>query len=128
MNASMPKLLAVAGGVLIAASGLVSVWRGLRSGALFYEKDPGGLFGHVGVVAGLVALAIGAALIWLGRQDHRGLRRLIAAGILMIVLGHLGAIAGALLVGTAGVILCYIAGIWLLARGVAHWRKGRPAP
>ncbi len=32
--------------------------------------------------------------------------------------GPLGAIAGALYIGTLGVILCYIAGIWILLAGL----------
>ena len=37
-----------------------------------------------------------------------------------MVLGHLGAIAGALYVGTIGVLLCYVAGIWGM---VTAWKS-----
>ncbi|MCJ7716461.1 MAG: hypothetical protein MUO54_08075 [Anaerolineales bacterium] len=71
--------------------------------------------GHVGIIAGLIAILIGVVIIFflprLYRSDHKRLK--ILGGILTIVLGHLGAIFGALYVGTVGVLLCYIAGIWL---------------
>jgi len=47
------KKLALAGGLLIVASGFVSIWIGARAGFMLYEPDPGGLFGHVGVWAGI---------------------------------------------------------------------------
>jgi len=52
------KKLALAGGLLIVASGLVSIWIGVRAGFLPYEPDPGGLFGHVGIWAGISAVVI----------------------------------------------------------------------
>ena len=39
--------LAFLGGILIIASGLVSIWIGVNAGLMFYEPDPGGVFGHV---------------------------------------------------------------------------------
>ena len=44
----------------------------------------------------------------------------IVFGLLTVILGHLGAIAGALLVGTAGMLLCYISGIWLVVVGIRN--------
>jgi hypothetical protein len=87
-----------------------------------YELDPGGLFGHVGVLAGALAIVIGCALVWIALHEPTGPRGKVMAGLLTVVLGHLGAIAGALLVGTAGVLLCYISGIWLVVSGVRLWR------
>lgn len=109
------------------ASGLVSLAVALTFGAVLYEVDPNGLFGHVGIVAGLVAVAIGAFLFWFGRLERRTQRHLVLAGIVTVVFGHLGAVAGALLVGTAGVLLCYVAGVWFLALAAVAWRRSRPA-
>ncbi|MBI9045178.1 MAG: hypothetical protein JEZ06_11880 [Anaerolineaceae bacterium] len=102
------------GGVLIIASGIVSFVIALTFGGLLYEVDPNGLFGHVGIIAGLAAMVIGAFLFWFGRLEHTTPKRLVLAGFLTIVMGHLGAVAGAMLVGTAGVLCCYVAGIWFL--------------
>jgi len=110
------------GGALIIASGLVSLGIALTFGAVLYEVDPNGLFGHVGIVAGLVAMVIGAFLFWFGRLDHITPGRLVLAGLVSIIFGHLGAIAGALLVGTAGVLCCYVAGIWFFVLAVMTWR------
>ena len=114
MNPKVPRILATIGSLLIFASGVVSLVLGLSTGSLRYEPDPNGVFGHIGILAGLAAMAIGAVIVWLARTQypHKG-RRIIAA-ILTMALGHLGAITGALLVGTAGMALCYIAGVWLI--------------
>jgi lysylphosphatidylglycerol synthetase-like protein (DUF2156 family) len=114
MNQEMPRVLATIGGVLILASGVLSLILGLATGALWYEPDPNGIFGHIGLLAGLSAVAIGAVIVWLTRTQYPHKKRRIIAAILTMVLGHLGAIAGALLVGTAGMVLCYIAGVWLI--------------
>ncbi len=45
--------LALTGGILIIASGLVSIWIGGREEYMLYQPDPGGVFGHVGVLAEL---------------------------------------------------------------------------
>ncbi|MCK5454797.1 MAG: hypothetical protein KAJ16_10565 [Calditrichia bacterium] len=120
MKKHIPKRLATIGGILISISGLLNTILGLQIGAIYYEVYPGGNMGHVGIVAGLAALVLGLAIVFLVvplyRKDQRGL--LILAGILTLILGHLGAIAGALYIGTLGVILCYIAGIWILLAGL----------
>jgi hypothetical protein len=121
------EILALCGGILIAASGVVSVWIGGRAGYMLYEPDPGGVFGHVGVWAGVAAITIGSALIWLALHEPAGPLAKVAVGLMTIVLGHLGAIAGALLIGTAGVVLCYVAGIWLVVRGVRQWQREKRA-
>jgi hypothetical protein len=68
MNAQIPRMAGITGGVLILASGIVSALLGLRMGALFYEPDPSGRFGHVGIVAGLAALLAGIAIVWLAAR------------------------------------------------------------
>jgi hypothetical protein len=110
--------LAFLGGILIVASGPVSIWVGGRAGYMHSQPDPGGVFGHVGVWTGIAAIVIGSALIWIARHEPVGPVAKVAVGLLTVVLGHLGAIAGALLVGTAGMVLSYVAGIWLTVRGV----------
>ena len=45
---------------------------------------------------------------------HQDRRMRILGGLLTVILGHAGAVFGALYVGTVGVILCYVGGIWLL--------------
>lgn len=117
------RKIALAGGILISASGIVSIWLGGRAGYLLYEPDPGGLFGHVGILAGTAAVLIGCALCWIAHREPRSPLAKLAIGLLTAILGHLGAIAGALLVGTAGVLLCYVAGIWLIVDGLRQWRQ-----
>ena len=110
------KRLAVAGGTLLALSGIANTILGIQTGILIYEPYPGGKLGDVGIVAGLVAFVIGLAIIFLVSPLYvqKSRKALVWGGILTIILGHLGAIAGALFIGTAGMILCYIAGIWVL--------------
>ncbi len=123
MNTRAPGRLTTIGGALIIASGVLSLAIALTFGAVLYEVDPNGLFGHVGIVAGLVAMAIGAFLFRFGRLERTTPGRLVLAVVVSIVHGHLGAVAGALLVGTAGVLCCYVAGVWFLAQGVVMWRR-----
>jgi uncharacterized BrkB/YihY/UPF0761 family membrane protein len=118
-----PKRIATVGGVLLSISGLVNAVLGARIGVLVYDAYPGGKMGHVGVIAGVAAIVIGIAIVFLVvplfERRNRALQAL--GGLLTIVLGHAGAIAGAIYVGTLGVILCYMAGVWMLviaARGV----------
>lgn len=122
MNPRRPKTIATVGGTLIIASGLLNVVLGARIGALLYEAYPGGRMGHVGIISGLAAIVIGLAIVFLVTRLYgcRNLGLLVVGGILTIVLGHAGAVAGAIYVGTAGVILCYLAGIWLLIVVVAR--------
>jgi hypothetical protein len=114
VNPKIPRVLATVGGALILVSGVLSLILGLSTGSLRYEPDPNGIFGHIGVLAGLAAMAIGAMIMWLAGTQYPHRRRRIIAGILTMLLGHLGAITGALLVGTAGMVLCYIAGVWII--------------
>ncbi|MFH1313464.1 MAG: hypothetical protein ABIJ00_09625 [Candidatus Eisenbacteria bacterium] len=122
MNTRVPGLLTTIGGALIVASGIVSLAVALTFGAVLYEVDPNGLFGHVGIVAGIAAMAIGTFLFWFGRLERTTPGHLVLAGLATIVLGHLGAITGALFVGTAGVLCCYVGGIWFLVLAVKAWR------
>jgi hypothetical protein len=119
------KRLALAGGLLVIASGSVSILIGAREGLMRYEPDPGGLFGHVGVLAGAIAVVIGGILTWIALHEPDGPRGKVATGLFTVVLGHLGAVAGALLVGTAGMVLCYVSGIWLVVKGVRPWRQSK---
>jgi hypothetical protein len=126
MKLKMPGGLTSIGGILLAISGVVSLVIALTFGAVLYEVDPNGLFGHVGIVAGLAAMVIGGFLFWFGRLEHSTTGRLFLAGLVSIVVGHLGAIAGALLVGTAGLVLCYAAGIWFIILGIINLtRRGQ---
>lgn len=117
----LPEQLVMAGGVLILFSGVVSLIVALTFGAVLYEVDPNGLFGHVGIVAGIVAIAIGAFLFWFGRLEYTKPGQLFLAGIVSIVIGHFGAIAGALFIGTAGLLCCYVAGVWFLVLAVLKY-------
>lgn len=114
MNPEIPRVLATIGGILTFSGGVVSLALGLITGSLRYTPDPNGIFGHIGVLAGIAAMAIGAVIIWLARAQYPHRKRRIMAGVITMLLGHLGAIAGALLFGTAGMVLCYIAGVWLI--------------
>jgi putative copper export protein len=116
VKTKIPKRLAAVGGALLSASGLVNAVLGARIGALVYDAYPGGRMGHVGVIAGLIAIVLGITIVFVvvPLYDRRKRWLLALAGLLTIVIGHAGAIAGAIYVGTLGVILCYAAGIWLL--------------
>jgi len=120
MKKNIPKKMATIGGVLIALSGLLNVLLGIQIGAWYYEVYPGGNMGHVGILAGVAAVVLGLAIIFViaplynkGQPAYH-----LLAGILTIVLGHIGAIAGAIFVGTLGAIMCYIGGIWILWTGI----------
>lgn len=123
----LPKRLAVAGGVLISLSGVVNAILGASIGAFGYVVYPGGRLGHVGIIAGIIAVLLGLAILFLAVPlVNRGSRRMAVLGsVLVIVLGHLGAIAGALYVGTAGLLLCYVSGIWLLSAAIRSGRKDK---
>lgn len=114
----MPGGLIRIGGALIILSGIVSIVISIPIGAVYYEVDPLGIFGHIGIVAGLIAILIGGFLTWFGSLEHHSIIRMIIAGIVSIVLGHAGAVAGALLVGTLGVLCCYVAGVWFIVKAV----------
>jgi hypothetical protein len=120
MNVRIPRRLAVFGAALITVSGVLNAALGLKIDALLYDVYPGGKMGHVGIIAGLAAIAIGLVL-WLGiirLYDPARRGRLALAGLLTVVLGHVGGVVGAIYVGTLGVALCYTAGIWALVLAV----------
>jgi len=127
MNARKPKKIATVGGALICASGVLNAALGARIGAVLYDVYPGGRMGHVGIISGVAAIVIGLVILLLitrlYERRNRGL--LVLGGILTIVLGHAGAVAGAIYVGTAGVALCYVAGIWLLVAVVVNALTGK---
>ena len=104
------------GGTCILLSGALNAVLGFQIGALYYDPFPGGRMGHVGIIAGLIAILIGALILFiiprLYDQERNKLR--ILGAFLTVLFGHLGGVFGALYIGTIGVILCYLAGIWLL--------------
>ena len=116
MNNSLPGKITTAGGIFILLSGVLNTVLGLKIGALYYYPYPGGKMGHVGILAGLAAILIGALIIFVIPRliNHRNKRMRILGSILTVILGHLGAVFGALYLGTIGVFLCYLGGIWLL--------------
>lgn len=127
MKLNIPKKLALAGGLLIAISGVINAILGLRIGAMFYSVYPGGKMGHVGVLAGLGAAVIGLLIIFFVVPFYRWQKRIpiLLAGVFTIVLGHIGAVWGALYVGTVGLLLCYISGFWALVAGVVGIKRKR---
>ena len=120
MNIRIPRILARIGGVLIALSGVLNFILGLSINTVWYDVYPGGNMGHVGMIAGIIAMAIGLVISFAITRLYRLRNRWVVAlaGILTVVLGHGGAVAGALYVGTAGMLCCYIAGIWVLVIAV----------
>ncbi len=125
MNLRVPKRIAKIGGVLITISGVVNAVLGARIGATVYDAYPGGKMGHVGIIAGITATAIGLIIVFLivPIYERRNRGFVVFGGVLTIVLGHLGAIAGAIYVGTVGMVLCYAAGVWAI--GVMVWGHRR---
>jgi hypothetical protein len=116
MNASKPRRIAIIGGTLISISGVVNALLSARIGAWFYEVYPGGRMGHVGIISGIAAVVLGLVIAFLVTRLYQRKRRglIVLGAVLTMVLGHMGAVAGALFVGTAGVALCYIGGVWLI--------------
>jgi len=111
-----PRILAFAGGLLIIISGVVNAILGVQIGAILYDAYPGGNMGHVGIVAGIGAMLIGLIIVFAVLPLYSKQKRWLVAigGILTVILGHLGAVWGAIYVGTVGLLLCYIAGFWTL--------------
>ncbi len=72
--------------------------------------------GHVGITAGLAAIGIGLVITFaLPRMYlHQNRRLRILGSAFTFILGHAGAVFGALYVGTVGMILCYLGGVWLM--------------
>ena len=119
----MLKRIAQLGGLLIFISGVVNLLLGIQIRAVIYEVHPGGRLGHVGIVSGIAAMMMGVLIVHvaaplLGRTGgaaqalDRGRRR--RGALLVFTLGLLGAITGALYVGTAGMVLCCLAAGWAL--------------
>lgn len=109
-------MLASLGGVLITLSGVVNAILGMSIGALYYDVYPGGNMGHVGILAGIAAIILGILILFVVRPLYKKQNRgyIALGGILTVVLGHLGAVTGAIYVGTLGLLLCYIAGFWAI--------------
>lgn len=125
----MLKKIAQLGGLFIFISGVVNVLLGYQVGAVLYEIHPRGRLGHVGIVSGIAAMAMGVLIVHvaaprLGREEQvarasgersgRGHRR--SGAVLVFALGLVGAITGALYVGTAGMALCCVAAGWAFFR------------
>lgn len=127
MSYTTHKKLAAVGGALIFISGIVNALLGLKIGAIFYEVYPGGYFGHVGILAGIGAILIGLIIILGIVRIYESKNRwyILLGGLLTIVVGHIGGIAGAIYVGTVGVVLCYITGVWLIVDVVVKGIKKR---
>ena len=122
MENHIPHRIAAAGGIFIILSGVLNTVLGAQIGALYYDPYPGGRMGHVGIIAGLIAVLIGALILFgiprLYNRENKKMR--ILGAILTVILGHLGSVFGALYLGTVGVVLCYLAGIWLLVIGIRN--------
>jgi len=115
MNENIPRKIAAAGGIFITLGGILNLILGIQIGALHYYPYPGGKMGHVGITAGVAAILLGVSIVFalplLYKHQDRRIR--ILGGVLTVIRGHTGAVFGALYVGTGGVILCYVGGIWL---------------
>ena len=121
----IPRKLAMIGGYLIIASGVVNAALGMSINAIYYDPYPGGNMGHVGIIAGIAAIILGLMIVFLVVPlYYRQKRAYIAiAGLLTVILGHLGAVAGAIYVGTAGLLLCYIGGFWAIVLGLFSHKR-----
>ena len=119
----MLKRIAQLGGILIFISGVVNLLLGMQVGAVLYEIYPGGRLGHVGIVSGLVAMVMGVLIVHVAAPrlssvgdaaevTEAGRRR--NGALLVFASSLLGAITGALYVGTAGLALCCVAAGWAL--------------
>ncbi len=121
----MLKRIAQLGGLLIFISGVVNLLLGVQVGAVFYEIYPGGRLGHVGIVSGIAAMVMGVLIVHVAAPRLSGdedaaetpdRKRRRNGALMVFALGLLGAITGALYVGTAGMALCCVAAGWALFR------------
>ena len=119
------KRIAQLGGLLIFISGVVNLLLAIQVGAIIYEIYPGGRMGHVGIVSGIVAMAMGVLIVHVAAprlglaeasEQVSDRRRWRSGAFLVFALGLLGAITGALYVGTAGMVLCCVAAGWAFFR------------
>ena len=129
MNLRIPKKLVRSSGALITISGIVNIILGVQIGAVLYEAYPGGNMGHVGIIAGIAAIIIGLVIFFgiVRLYDSKNRWIILLGGILTIVIGHIGGIAGAIYVGTLGVLLCYISGMWIIVVCVKGLVKKNPS-
>jgi hypothetical protein len=83
--------------------------------------------GHVGIVAGLAAIVIGLVIVFIITPIYDRASRLFVAlgGVLTVVFGHAGAVAGAIYVGTLGMAVCYVAGIWAIVAAISDVNEPR---
>ncbi len=122
-----PQFILKIGALLILVSGIISIAISIPINAMYNKVDPYGIFGHIGIINGLAAMLFGSVLFWLSRRSFSTPVQKIVLGIIVMVTGHIGAIAGALLVGTAGLLLCYIAGVWFIVLGIKDLVNERPS-
>jgi hypothetical protein len=124
MNLRLPKIIAKLGGLLIAAGGIVNVGLGANLGSLF-DDVPGGTLGLAGITSGVISIIIGLSVTFLvtSMYDRSDRGHVLIAGVMTIVLGYLGTVAGLMFVGTVGVVLCWVAGVWTMV--VAAAGRGR---
>lgn len=117
--------IAQLGGLLIFISGVVNLLLGVQAGAMVYEIYPGGRLGHVGILSGIAAMVMGVLIVHVaaprlsrtgdaGEAPERGPQR--RGALLVFALGLVGAITGALYVGTLGMVLCCVTAGWALFR------------
>jgi uncharacterized BrkB/YihY/UPF0761 family membrane protein len=104
---------------------VVNAALGVSIDALYYDPYPGGNMGHVGIIAGIAAIILGLMIVFLVVPLYNRQKRtyIAIAGLLTVILGHLGAVAGAIYVGTTGLLLCYIGGFWAIVLGFFRCRK-----
>lgn len=129
MRLGVQKKMANIGGYLIIASGVVNAALGMRIHVLYYEPYPGGNMGHVGVFAGIAAIILGLTIVLFVVPLYNSKKRayIALAGLLTVMLGHSGAVAGAIYVGTVGLLLCYVSGFWTIVLALTR-KKGTKTP
>ena len=64
MKDNTARKISSAGGIFITLSGILNLVLGVQIGALHYYPYPGGKMGHVGITAGLTAIAIGLVMFF----------------------------------------------------------------
>jgi len=75
MKTQIPQRIAAAGGIFIILSGALNFVLGIQIDALYYYPYPGGKMGHVGIIAGLIAVLIGALILFLSPACTTGKKR-----------------------------------------------------
>ena len=93
MNNPLPGQITRAGGIFILLSGVLNTILGLKIGAVYYYPYPGGKMGHVGILAGLAAILIGALIIvGIPRLINHGNKRVRILGSILTVFSAIWAL------------------------------------